>query len=120
MKTKKEYSKEIGARIKALRIERGITMEDFAKAIGYTSKTSTYNLEQGRQLISVPVLKKIAEVLNVSLYYLEFGEEPPKEILIERHSLSDITDLEYDLLLYFRKLSDVEKSAIVNILKKGD
>lgn len=120
MKAKKEYAKEIGARIKSLRLERGMTMEELAQKVGYESKSAIYNIENARQMCSVPVLVRIAEALGVSTYYLQFGEEPSLDILIENFRSESVSNLEYDLLLSFRKLSDDEKKMLVNIIRKSD
>lgn len=55
-----------GAKIRALRIERGISMRDFAYHIG-TERQALSNIELGNKQVSVKRLVTIADILRVPL-----------------------------------------------------
>lgn len=60
----------IGARIRELRIERGMLQKELAEAVGLTRPSIT-NIEAGRQNVSGPVARCIAAALDVSLEELD-------------------------------------------------
>lgn len=74
LNTSKQHSKEeIGRRIRELRIKKGMSQEQLAKAIGYTSNNSrsTINkVEQGQNDIVQSKLKAYAKALDVTVGYL--------------------------------------------------
>jgi transcriptional regulator with XRE-family HTH domain len=57
--------KELGARLRALRIERGMTQDEVARAIG-THFTSISAVERGVRGLSVQQIVKLATALKVS------------------------------------------------------
>lgn len=64
VKKKKETEQEkIGYFIKELREHRGMTQEEFAKALG-TSQSSVPRMEKGEQNLTMELLSKIGNVLN--------------------------------------------------------
>jgi len=66
-------SQEIGARIRAARIEKGYTQKAFAEAIGVTGGSSdafVRMVESGRRFPPYDRLRTIALVLGLSLYDL--------------------------------------------------
>lgn len=67
--------KEIAERIKKIRIERGMTQQDLAEAIGLKSRSSINKIEQDTYEPSLEKIKKIARALNVDPDYLVFGED---------------------------------------------
>lgn len=62
----------IGERIKSARLREGFTQEELAKAIN-TTKAAISRYESGKRNPSNEVVKKIAEVLKISLVELYFG-----------------------------------------------
>lgn len=74
LNTSKQHSKEeIGRRIRELRIKKGMSQEQLAKAVGYTSDNSrsTINkVEQGQNDIVQSKLKAYAKALDVTVGYL--------------------------------------------------
>lgn len=59
-------TKELGERIKKLRIKTGLSQEKFAISIGM-DRTYFASVEAGRRNISICNIKKIADGLGVSL-----------------------------------------------------
>lgn len=60
-----ETEQRIARRVKAIRIERGLTQKELADRCGY-SNTTISNIEQGRDY-KVSTLRKIEEVLQCTL-----------------------------------------------------
>jgi len=67
--------KDIGGRIRELRIAAGLSQSELAARMGYSSKTTIAKIEGGK--IDIPQSKIVlfAEVLNTTITYLIDGEE---------------------------------------------
>ncbi len=65
---------EIGARIQAVRRERGLTQDDFANQIG-VSRSAVAQWETGRAGQVTGNLSRLAAVLDVSVEYLMYGDD---------------------------------------------
>lgn len=77
---------QIGARIRSLREELGLTQEKLAYEAGLKSKGHLSGIEKGLVIPMLPTLALIAERLNVELLDLvTFPEES------DRHALVDLT-----------------------------
>src|ERR1041385_370523 len=63
---------EIGRRIRALRLERGLSQSDLAKGIGLTFQ-QVQKYEKGTNRVSAGRLQKIADLLNVPITYFYSG-----------------------------------------------
>lgn len=79
--------KDFGKKLKAARIERGLSQRSLGLSIGLSDKTiSSY--ESSRSYPSLDILKKISEILRKSVDYFISGENE-KDTLLKR-----INDLE--------------------------
>ncbi len=58
---------EIGAKIKKLREDRGLTKQALAQELGYESDTAIHLIEAGKRKISLERLKIIANYFKVSI-----------------------------------------------------
>lgn len=65
---------ELGKKVKQRRIELGLTQEELAKKMGYSSRVSINKIEMGRP-ISQKIISRLATALNVSVPYLMGWEE---------------------------------------------
>ncbi|WP_074432932.1 helix-turn-helix domain-containing protein [Bacillus ndiopicus] len=66
--------KQVGKRIKEIRISLGLSMDDFAKRIDDKARSGTVaNWETGKNLPNNERLKKIAELVNIRPAYLLSG-----------------------------------------------
>ena len=74
IKPVKENLSEFAKRIKALRLQKGISQGEIAKKIGI-HKINYGRYERGESQPSAETLTKLADVLNVSTDYLLEGEE---------------------------------------------
>ncbi len=75
--------KEVGQRLKQLRISQELTQEQLA-AILYISSIHVYKMENGSRMPSIDLCLMICKYFNVSTDYLLTGksqEDSPKEIL---------------------------------------
>lgn len=72
-----------GSRLRRARLEAHLTKTDLARAIGVTDR-ALWQIEEGRSQASLPMLKKLAEKLNVSVAYLGGFEILPEETLSQK------------------------------------
>lgn len=117
----------IGKRICALRKKLGLTQEELALKIGYTSKSTINKIEMGVNDIPQSKITKFAEVLGTTPSFL-MGWDDPREInlqLFNRYDSNEfeLSDLEKSFINGFRQLPDGKKELIIDIinvtLKKG-
>ena len=66
--------RDIGARIQAVRRERGLTQDDFASQVG-VSRSAVAQWETGRAGQITGNLSRLAAVLDVSVEYLMYGDD---------------------------------------------
>ena len=129
--TKQQSKEEIGRRIRELRIKKGMSQEELAKAVGYTSNNSrsTINkVEQGQNDIVQSKLKTYAKALDVTVGYLLGIEDidgfdvayNPVEVQLEVNAF-DVVKQAYgkgavDLLQVFVQLNETgQKKALEQI-----
>lgn len=63
-------------RIRTLRIEKGLTQEDAAKALGYNNRSTISRIEKGEVDLPRTKIMAFAELLGVSPIYLMYGRLP--------------------------------------------
>lgn len=73
------HSREVGQRIAAARLQRGLSIRDLALLLGWPRDTLV-NFELGRRPITLERLHAIAVVLNL----------PPAALLVDDHQLADL------------------------------
>lgn len=69
----KRNNKEIGLRINKIRLDKGMTLDEFGKLFG-ASKSSVYGWEKGRNLPNKERLKQIAKIGDISISQLLKGD----------------------------------------------
>lgn len=106
---------DIGARIKAARIAKGMTQEELGKIVG-VQKSAITKYEKGRVVnIKRGTLLKIASALNISPTQLMF-EESPKEAA--NLHVKIITDFELmDALKDYYCLSEENKRMVRDLIR---
>lgn len=67
-------------RLRAIRLERGLTQQQLADAIGVTKSTMA-KYDRGALEPNLTNVCRIADALNVSLDYLVYGKEPIETVL---------------------------------------
>ena len=104
---------DIGKRIKAKRIELGMTQEDLANKLGYKSKTTIAKIENGTNDITQSRVVDFANVLNTTPAYLMGWNN-------EANSTSNEQHFDQDLVIIQReksKMSAKDQAKLMNILK---
>ena len=105
---KEEAKKVCGENLKKLRLARGMSQEELAKALGYTNRSSINKIEVGRSCLPTSKLKLAAEVLGVSP--LELFQEQALDIRYDT-SISSYTNKPLFYLEY-EKLTDTNKDMV--------
>lgn len=113
--SKKYNKKDVGQRIKLIRLERGMTLEEFGKLFN-TSKGIISRWENGISIPNPERLKKIAEFGDVSIEYLLNGEN----ISVDKKKLKKYIDFCINSLLQRDETNNYTKKAIKHFLKKGN
>lgn len=78
LQDKKTFLEEFGNRVKQTRIEKGMTLEELANKIGYTTenaRSSAQKIEAGRSDPPASKIRILAKVLDVSVGYLMGWDE---------------------------------------------
>mgnify|MGYP006069173695 CR=1 FL=1 len=105
-------------RIKTLREEKGITQDELATKLGYTSRSSIAKIESGKTDISQSKVKEIAEILNTTTSYLMDGNEnilnqkDEKDIAKKMDSLIEQIDTQ-DALMFDGEPLDEESKELL-------
>ncbi len=81
--------KEVGARIRALRMERNLTQAEMAEALNI-SLEHYKRIETGRRGCSIDILISVKMYFGVSLDYLVLEETPDVEVEQIRSELEDV------------------------------
>lgn len=106
----------IGQNILRLRKELGMTQEELAKKMGYTSKSSINKIEMGKSDIPQSKIAKFAEVLGTTPAYLMGWKDDNKENTPEDIKLSEGEKVLIDL---FRKLPDEAQKMYLEVLRNS-
>lgn len=69
---------DTGAKIKQKRLALGMSQREFSQKVGYTDHSIVTRIESGQVDLPLSKVKKIAEVLNVSIPWLLDMEEEYK------------------------------------------
>ncbi len=73
----KEILQSMGKKIKDLRLQKGLTQDELAKKMGYTSRSTINKIEKGLVDISQSKIIEFANILNTTpLYLLNWVENP--------------------------------------------
>lgn len=98
--------KTFGERVKEARLQRGLSQQDLADAIGMKSRSTINKIELGTRNTKIETAKKIARALNVDPDYLVFGDSnEQKDEIIQRFSQLDETQ-QQAVLAFLRTLTE--------------
>lgn len=103
---------EISERIKNRRIELGMTQEELARKVGYTSKTTIAKIESNANQLRQSKIAEIAKALDVTpSYIMGWSESDPlpvpeyiPEIQILTDLLPQLTQTQRDTLVQTAKV----------------
>lgn len=79
----KEQGNDLSKRIRFLRVRKGMTQEQLASAMGLKNRDSISKIELGKQDISTQQISLLADIFDVSIPYLLFGQVDKEEITLE-------------------------------------
>lgn len=129
-------------KVKQRRTELGLSQDELAKMMGYTSRSSINKIEKGRP-VSQKIVHKLAQSLDVSFAYLmglETEEKKKSESLVPLLNTTQMinTSIEADFCLYatdqsmkyahidkndlvfFKKTAQVKPGTIVAVQHEGE
>lgn len=94
--------KEIADRIRQVRLQRGMTQQDLADAVGLKDRSSIAKIETDTYEPGLDALKKIAKALNCDPDYLVFGDDSKEKMKEEINFLFDrLAPEQQDAVLQF-------------------
>ena len=91
--------KQLGAKIKRLRLKEGFTQEQFAEKINIATRTLS-GIETGENFLTADTLEKILDVLNVTsaelfaIEHIKSQEDLVNEIIADVQNLKDKQKIE--------------------------
>lgn len=106
--------KAVGARIRAIRLDRGMTLREFGQLFG-ASKGSAQGWEVGRNTPNPERIKKIAEFANISVQDLLHGVKRYMYV-VNWYRTEGEYDCEYDV---YRKVFNTRESAHKWLVSEG-
>lgn len=94
----KEHCKQMGARIRALRILKGLTQEDVANKVDITLKHYE-KIEKGDSSLSFPTYTKICFVLVGNMNDIVYGESPhSSDFIINLSEFSELKECDQETI----------------------
>lgn len=111
--------KTTGDRIKALRIERGISQGQLAIRLGYAGRTAVSKIENGERNLPIEQIAKVAAILNTTPAYLmgwndDAPEPMPEPLPAPTKTLSPT---EEEILRLVGSMSEENKKVFLKFLK---
>lgn len=97
--------KEIADRIRKVRLERGMTQQELADAIGLKSRSSINKIEMNTYEPGLEQIKRIARALNCDPDYLVFGQEDDVNEEIKRLMSRLSAEKKEEALQHLRRLA---------------
>lgn len=98
MREKKEINIQIGEQIRLAREQSGLTQEQFAERID-VSPQFVSDLERGVVGLSIPTLKRVCLVLNVSSDRILFGSAATERCSVLAGRCSELSEEDFSSLL---------------------
>lgn len=105
---------DLANRVRSRREELGLSQEELALKMGYSSRTSINKIENGRP-ISQKIIFRLASALNVSVSYLMGWEEPQEKAHFDVSILKD-EELRTMLKMY-KALPDDKRKTIIQMVE---
>ena len=113
----------IGRRVREARIAIGLTQDEVAEKMGYTSRTTINKIEMGINGVPNSKLSLLAEILNVDISYLLVGDNKKESALLTLTSKDgkvrtmQITDDQYEIMQKALDIFEIEKDANEKVSK---
>lgn len=101
-------------RVKQRREELGLSQEQLALQMGYSSRTSINKIENGRPC-SQKIIARLAEALHVSIPYLMGWEEEQKEKPTVKDD--ELTENQRNLMEFIKSVPDKKAAKVLRLLQ---
>lgn len=79
----KDCGSEFSKRVRYLRMRKGYSQEQLAKALGLKNRDSVSKIELGKQDVSTKQIEQLADILEVSISYLLYGQEDKDSVTLD-------------------------------------
>lgn len=103
-------------RIKALRLAKNMSQLELAHKVGYEGRSAISKVENGERDISQSMIVKYAEALEVSTYFLLYGEEEPATETGDGLNVK-LSDNDKTIIELLMSLSDSKKAEAIRYLR---
>ncbi len=106
------------------RREHNYTQQDLAKLLGIERSTYAY-YENGKTDPAIDIIKKLANIYNISIDEMLLCRKSRSEIVRDTkitlnrsksRNIEELTDMENEVLSYFRKLTESEKERVIRTI----
>lgn len=105
----------VGKRIKALRTQKGLTMEKFGELFEPpASKSIVSRWERGKTLPSSERIKKISDIYDISTHYLLYGEHALTDFKHDQNNVAEKLKNEEDSIEVALEIFDFMSSSVKN------
>lgn len=114
---------KLGDRIKIKRQELGLSQDELAQKMGYSSRSAIAKIEKGVSDVSYKKVLEFAKILNTTTYYL-LGKESEDKCYYLNSETKQIAKLAYErrsireLFNIIKNLPDEDIEACAEFLKK--
>ena len=106
------------------RREHNYTQQDLSKLLGIERSTYAY-YESGKTDPAIDIIKKLASIYNISIDEMLLCRKSRSEIVRDTkitlnrsktRNIEELTDMENEMLSYFRKLTESEKKKVIKTI----
>ena len=111
-----DIQESIAARIRSLRKQRGLTQQELAERIGVTTQYVNY-IENGKRGIGIPLLERIARVLDVPLSAFFEDEITPRQRELLTFLSEQGIESKENILAFLKGFEDLGQGLDLQILK---
>jgi transcriptional regulator with XRE-family HTH domain len=102
---------DIGEKIKARRLELGISQRELARRMGYSDNSTLNRIEKGTVDVTQAKVVQFSKALNCSIAYLMDWEED------EKNTTDNLTDGEKLLLSLFRQVPEDMQDVVLEMIQ---
>lgn len=108
---------DLASRVRKRREELGLSQEQLALRMGYSSRTSINKIENGRPC-SQKIIARLADALNVSIPYLMGWQEDQPEAQKEKPTEYDgLSEKRKALIDFVKSVPDDKAEMILRVMK---
>ena len=105
---------KFGERVRARRIELGLSQGELAKRLGYTSRSTINKIENGTNDVGQTKVVDFAKALNTTIGYLMAWDETPG--VFYNKLVPDLNELETQVIKALRRSDKLTKQMVLRTL----